>query len=206
MTTVAYDGYTLAADAQGTKDNSAGGKCPHCAGEVHETHHMRCKVVHPRNNLELTFNDQKIIAWAGAGDANLIEALGTALKAKIPIEEAARILSAFQRGLKRTASCTILLVTDQSVWSIKCSAFFAITVKEITEFPYAIGSGSPAARLAMRRYGLSAMAAVALAIDNDQYTGGTVSYIQCRNTTEHKVESYNYTEEDILELTNTNKE
>lgn len=201
MTTVAYDGFTLAADSQGTKDNSSGGSCPHCDSEVHQTHHNIRKV--HRGATDVFYNEQRVIGWAGAGDANLIDALGYALKEGIALTEAAKLIGQFMKGLRRSASCTLLIVTEVTVWEVRCNSYMTVKDKEITQFPYAIGSGAPAARLAMVRYGLSAPAAAALSIDSDEYSGGEVCYLQCRNTTEHKVESYTYTEEDILELVKT---
>lgn len=75
----------------------------------------------------------------------------------------------------------LLIVTTETVWEVETIGLGGVTIKEITDVPYAIGSGSPAAMVAMKRMGLSAPAAVGIAIDVDIGSGGEVCYIDCRS-------------------------
>ena len=76
-----------------------------------------------------------------------------------------------------------------------------ILSEKITEPYYAVGSGSKATLLGMKRMGRSAPAAVACGIDSDPGSCGEVCYVQCRgDVKENVIQRYTCTEEDIAEL------
>lgn len=73
--------------------------------------------------------------------------------------------------------------------------------EKITEPYYAVGSGSKATLLGMKRMGLSAPAAVTCGIDIDPGSGGEVCYVQYSgDVKESVIQRYTCTEEDIAEL------
>lgn len=202
MTTVAFDGVTLAVDSQTTQLSGIEGHCPSCDDHITRTHRYGYKLCVPRAAQKIHFKDQEVVAWSGTGMSKIIGAATRALRRGFDLLEALELIRAYANHM---GDSEIIIVTAVTVWQLSVSQK-ETKVIEVTKYPAAWGSGCPAARLAMNRLGLSAPAAVALAIDSDTYSGGAVRYTDCRNDVNGEIQSYTYTEEDILELINTNKE
>lgn len=192
MTTIAWDGDNLAADSQATRPIVGTAHCQRCDAKLDHAVNHRRKIHVPLKREEVLFNGQRIIAVAGAGEARLIDTYRVGLLNNVPVKTI-RLMSPSAKTI------VLLVVTEDTVWQIE-NTEATVTVNEVTQVPYAIGSGAPAALLAMKRLGLTAMAAVACAIDVDKYSGGAVNYLSCRGDADAKIEAYTYTPEDIAEL------
>jgi hypothetical protein len=199
MTTIAWDGTTLAADSQETHRAPLRGKCTNCDHEVGNLKTTITKIQLPKTPV--LFNGSPMLAWAGAGNGSLIDLYGVGINEGIAIDVLGRM--ACKVFLERTTkpSMTLVVVTDDTVWQVMWDQRVGSMMKEITEIPYSVGSGSKAAMLAMKRLGLSAMAATACGIDVDPHSSGEVCYVHCRGEErDDALLRYTYTEADMLEL------
>jgi hypothetical protein len=199
MTTVVYDGTTLATDSQNTGRGKTEHHCPKCTTNLYTTHSFRNKVRNPHGGKSITFHGEPIVAWASAGDLPLIKAIDTAISNHIDVHIAVSLISTSAGSHPRyQAGCSTIIVGVSKVWKIKIDGRVC-KVEEVTEFPVIIGSGSSAARVAIKRLGLTAVGAVGVAIDSDNGTGGEINYIDC-TAPDSKVLHYMWTEADTVEL------
>lgn len=173
MTTVVFDGITLAADSQGNyHQHGQPHTCPHCVGELKVTHSDVNKLVVPTRKV--MFRQQRVVAWAAAGTWNAMQAMGDALFNGVNLVTAHAIIK--KAGGKH--DCDMLIVTEESCWVVKCNA--AIVITEATEFPVGVGSGSPAAIFACKYLGWTAFGGVGAAMYSDKATGGRIHSYVCR--------------------------
>lgn len=199
MTTIAWDGDNLASDSQATRDFAGTGHCEHCDGRLRYIVTHYSKILAPSFKEEIFFKEQRVLAVAGAGDAGMAGLYRNGLLNGVALKVIHHMAYETHKNKSRCPTAVLLVVTTESVWEVEHTSPQA-KVKEVTQVPYAIGSGAPAALLAMKRLGLTAMAAVACAIDVDKYSGGAVNYLSCRGDAGAKIEAYTYTPEDIAEL------
>lgn len=195
MTTVVFDGVTLAADSQSNSHQS--GKphtCPHCVGELDVTHSHAEKITVP--SRPVMFKRQKVVAWGAAGTLKAMQALGDALLNGIPLPTAHAMIkkAAGQLG------CSFLIVTEDSCWNVVSNGE-GVKVNEVTEFPVALGSGTPAALFAGKYLGWTAFGAVGAALYSDKFTGGSIHSYVCRppegEALADKVSIHSWSEEEL---------
>jgi hypothetical protein len=200
MTTIAFDGVTLAADSQSTRQLPSKDKCMSCDVELTGTKRDVTKVnYYPR--LTITFQGEPVIAWAGAGNAPLIEMFSEGLRQGVEIKAIGKMAAKVNAERMTQPTMTMLVVTAFTCYEVQYHFRMGAQVKEITKFPYSIGSGSKAALLAMKRLGFTAPAAVACGIDVDPHSGGEVCYVNCRGKAkERELLRYTYSPADIDEL------
>lgn len=201
MTTVVFDGTILATDSQTTA--TAEGSCPHCEEKVHHLERDNPnKIRKPRN---AKFKGYRIIAYASAGHVPTIRACDRALFSEVDLQVAMEIFTGDNQtssNKKLSADCSILILTTGAWWQVEVhGGKVHIAQKYETDLPLFLGSGTPAARLAIKRLGLNAIGAMAVAIDADTYTGGRIAYIDISEETP-EIEYYLWTKEDTDELFN----
>lgn len=183
MTTVVFDGEFLATDSQSTRTVNAGvvsgEHCSKCSGELERTLSYRNKIVTPK---DATFNGERVIALAAAGAKPASDGLIHAIIKNVDVNVAMKIAGSFHgSGCGcHMPKCTILIVCETKVW-ILTSGKVRTTLKEVTEFPVAIGTGGNVARFAIKRLGYNAIGGVACAIDVDDGSGGNINYVNCRD-------------------------
>lgn len=158
MTTVAWDGVTLASDTQAS------------SGDVVCSHDEQ-KIYKPSDE-EWTVYGEKVIAIGCSGDCGAEMEIQDLLKNGLTY--ATEFLPTF------AFSCIAIVGSNRSYLITKGAGDTRANISpQIT--PYAIGSGGLIARVAMR-CGLSASDAVRIAIDLDCYSGGRVDeFTACKN-------------------------
>lgn len=199
MTTIAWDGIYLAADSQSTRDFPGTGHCEHCNESLSKTVNSVRKILVPSEKDNVFFREQKLIAVGGAGDSGFVGLYRMGIINNVPLGTIYTMAHELHKNKANTPTAVLLVVTDVAVWEVRHTKFQA-RAEEITQVPYAIGTGDAAAMLAMKRLGLTAMAAVGCAIDVDPFSGGEVSYVSCRDEVSSKVQKYKWTPEDIDEF------
>lgn len=208
MTTVIYHEGILAADQRTTHGGDGFGcahrkrHCSKCATPTEKTFSYRSKVEAFRRPMDdRKFNGEHIIAWATSGCGVTGEAFDKAIKKGMNLSHAADMCSAI-RGIGKGRSCRAILVTTEKVYEVKFGNLFSW--KEVTEFPFAIGSGGAAAELAAKRFGYTAQGAVACAMDVDDSTGGKINYVVCREEAgevTRQIEEIEYSKEELFNET-----
>lgn len=174
MTTAVFDGKYLAADTRVTSSiPEMHRSCPSCEKEICKTHGVVKKLAMPPSGKAF-LNGQKIIAYAGAGSLKSMRAYSRALDKSLPLEDVHNIIK-IAGGMN---DCSVIVVTEQSCWLV--TTYQALTVKEVTEFPVAIGSGLPLALFACNYLNMMAFGAVGAASMGDPSTGGDIHYVDCR--------------------------
>jgi hypothetical protein len=199
MTTIAWDGATLAADSWESRRAPTRGKCSNCEQEVGRLKSTITKIQLPKHPV--LFNGSPLLALAGAGNGSLIDLYAVGINEGIGADVLGRMACKVFEERPTKPSMSLVVITDATAWEIMWDQRVGTMLKEITQIPYSVGSGSKAAMLAMKRLGLTAMAAVACGIDVDPSSGGEVCYVHCRG--EEKADAllrYTYTEADVLEL------
>lgn len=201
MTTIAFDGTYLAADtrtthAGGAPETARSKRCTVCDGHADTTFSYARKLERSFPRKPVVFQGESVKAWGTAGCGSMGRAFDQAMKSGLDMEALSTVLS-FVHGHSGHA----LVITEENVYDITFGKMWRC--KKITELPYAIGSGGKAAMLAMKRFGYSAMGAVACAADVDKSTGGDIHYYNCRWVRSDEelaptVETINYTEEELF--------
>lgn len=153
----------------------------------------------PTKRKEVMFHGERVVAWASAGELPVIQALDVALLNGVDVHIATQILGAANRSTAHGGpSCSTIIVGVTKAWAMNINGL-KCKVEEITKLPHVIGSGSSAARFAMKRMGLNAIGAVAAAMDSDTGSGGDINYIDC-TVEDPVVQHYTWTEENTVEL------
>lgn len=199
MTTIAWDGTTLAADSKESCNKPTRDHCDHCNNRINSVYREVTKIQLPKRP-GILFRGQELVAWAGSGNGPIIEMYGVGLRDGVDILTIGRMANSVYRERHVKPHLTLLVITTESAYQVTWAENAGSIVKEITTIPYSIGSGSKAATLAMKRLGLTAMAAVACAIDVDPSSGGDVCYVHCRGEQERTLLRYAYTPTDVDEL------
>jgi hypothetical protein len=204
MTTIVYDGTTLASDSQTTGSNPrmAKSSCPSCKSALTETHSFRNKIQVPKLRKTVMFHGEQVVAWASAGSLEVIQALDIALHNGIDVHHAANMIGLANHSspVKGGPSCSTIIVGKTKTWLLNITGL-KCNVKEVDKLPCVVGSGSSAARFALNRLNLNAIGAVAAAMDSDTGSGGDINYIDC-TVEDPAVQHYSWTEEDTAELIN----
>lgn len=200
MTTVVYDGNILAADSQSTKRQRSGSHCPDCNTNLTSTHRFRNKIRNGHSKKIIKFNDEVVKAWASAGNVPTILALDVAITNNVDIHVAVSMLNWGDKGEMHShqVGCSTIIIGEKSVWKMIIDGQ-SLKIELVKEFPVIVGSGSSVASLAIKRLGLNAIGALALAIDSDKYSGGNINYIDF-SVDDHSVQQYNWTGTDTDEL------
>lgn len=152
MTTIAWDGKVLAADGRAT------------SAHIIESNN-RQKIFPAKRGMVL--KGSPIVCWGFAGDATGIQLI------KEWIETDADAPSEFPEEFK----FNLLVITESSVWELHSGFYGWYEIDDKT----AIGSGEEFAISAMA-LNRTAVAAIQHAITLDAFSGGTISYINCRDS------------------------
>jgi hypothetical protein len=179
MTTVCYDGKILAADSRATASTSSDKdyKCSHC-GE--SAHHVREDAVKIHGDFgALKYRGELIYAMAGSGASTDIDKMVRLVKEGEDLDELYRISALLSTG--RVIEASFLVVTEQSVFRINYpdGKRKAEVTKDGRDIKIAIGSGTKAADVAMKIFGLNATEAVMCAAVVDKGTGGDIRWVDC---------------------------
>lgn len=151
MTTVAWDGRTLASDSQAS------------AGDAVCTLREQ-KLFYPRDNEEWVVNGERILAIGYSGDCG----------AEFEVQDLMRSGLTYASTFNPKSEFSALAVAGAGrVWIISKGTDNAHASISLQLDPYAIGSGGMIARTAMR-CGKHAIDAVQVAIEMDVYSGGKV--------------------------------
>jgi len=176
MTTVVFDGVTLAADSQRSRGMGSGDRhCVHCKESINATASFVEKLQVPKKAV--SFQGERVVAVATAGTVNLTQGLVHAIFTGMDLDAAIELLKATTTENQTLPTGTVLVLTKESFFELKMGIKHKFTVKKITKFPYFAGSGADVARCGMDMLGLSAAKAVQLARQYDKATGGEVRYI-----------------------------
>lgn len=173
MTTVVYDGETLAADTQSTSksDGTLCGRCGEDSVDRIRTNVRKIWLVKKREG-------NKILAWAGSGRLNYLDAIARAINNGIDPKTFLESLMPLV-GPGSGINGNLLYITTEVPHRAYKISYEGRDVREeeITGKVTAIGSGTPAALGAHQWLGANAVEMVAMAIDSDIYSGGNVTSI-----------------------------
>lgn len=170
MTTVAWDGKTLAVDRLSTRTLTNPIYCQDCDSESNTQYRLVKKLAVNKNPSKHIFGDKPIVlGFAGCSETCRI------LSALIVTGASEETIRAVMKPSPLLRSVSMLAVTDGKGYKITFDDS-AFGYKEVTA-PYAIGSGATAAKFAMGVLGMDAPSAIAASIEADDYTGGGVAYI-----------------------------
>lgn len=179
MTTVAWDGKTLASDSLVTItdtnwDNSPQ-MCPECDHDLRRTHGVRVKIVDLRKS-EIFVNGSRCLALGSSGGLTALKIVKSLLEmcSNIKLSNELRFLDAVKSPLKKYTSEHLLICEDKVI-----RLGITPSSETITDYPLdsklSIGTGSSAALAAMKVFGGHAVDAVDLARFVDEYTGGAIN-------------------------------
>jgi hypothetical protein len=155
MTTIAWDGSTLAADSQST------------SGDVICSLKEK-KIYQPSESGTWTVNGETVWAIGCSGDCGAEEELQAIMETGL--NYATQFLPTFSFTALAIVGKERAFIISKDKGEDRASISLQLD-------PYAIGSGSMIARAAMR-CGKSAIEAVHVAIEMDVYSGGMVDYIK----------------------------
>lgn len=201
MTTVVFYEGVLATDSQSTGPSVEEGHCPSCDESLSRVHSYRNKIMLPVK--EIKYQDEVIIAWAGSGSANMIKAFTLALQSGLVPKLAAHMVNVAINGDRpkgsSRATATILMVCTESVWVMDLGRP-TFHIHKQAKFPVIIGSGTPAARFALKHLNATAVGGIVAAIEGDDYSGGEINYLDCWGEMpegeERKVGHFKWTDDD----------
>lgn len=204
MTTVVFYEGILASDSQTTGPGVQDGHCPSCDEQLDRTHSYRNKVIAAAPGIK--FGDEEIRGWAGSGNSSMIKAFTLALQKGMEVKVAYHLVNTAingdrARGQNRITA-TILLVGATSVWTIELGKPTFHAHKQ-NSFPVIIGSGTPAARFAIKHLNATAVGGIVAAIEGDIYSGGEINYLDCWGEMpegeERKASHFKWTDDDTRE-------
>lgn len=205
MTTVVFDGITLASDSQTTASltrSLTSQHCPGCDEPLNKMHSFRNKLVIGYRK-QITFRDEIVIAYAGSGSVGMIKALGHALEKGIALQEVAAMVNMVSGRLNEhngQGDASLLIVGQKTVWRVNVERN-STAIEKITKFPVAIGSGGKLALMGINRLGFNSVGGIACAIDGDDASGGNINYYNCREKVlEETISCYPWTKKDTDEL------
>jgi hypothetical protein len=161
--------------------------------------HNKLKVIRRERN-PTSFKASPIVAYAGAGSKDSIYAIGLGLENNVRTDVIGKMISHARGDSNAGRECSLLVVTEASVWHLSLGKMI-IKVKEITSFPFAIGSGTSVTKFAMENMGATAFGAVACAINADKSSGGKINLYNCREPDRApRSEEHDVTAEDFLAI------
>lgn len=176
MTTVVYDGKVLAADSLTTVGNQIGhSKCAHCDEDsVGVLIRRTPKIVMAEKGEK--YNDQKIIALAGAGlskvSAGIIEFVLKGEDPETHVRNARKLGASFYKS----SPTVVIILTDEEVFTLKLAdGVITETSSPLGKFK-AWGSGARAAEIG-ELMGFNAVNCVLLASLADPHTGGNITWV-----------------------------
>lgn len=181
MTTVIYDGKYLASDSRSTSPN-AQHECPKCQHESERSTNKAKKINAAYSHSK--FRGERIVAIGQAGVAAFSSKLvSMLLRDGIDLEAVYKSFRALSIQTSVPES-TLIVVTTQSVFRIESDNGRPddLHVKrfERTEV-VAAGSGGKAAHMAVSSFAMNAMRAIEETCKYDQYSGGTIKYVDCND-------------------------
>jgi hypothetical protein len=191
MTTVAYDGKTLAADSRATYqgDNHT---CVNCAHEGPARKEDATKLTLMTGMVK--FRDEKVLAVGQAGSQVLSRDLIKVLQSGEDLEQTYKHFRMF--GARAVANkSSLIIVTVKSVYVVKAEE--KMDVKKYTRNELvSIGSGKVGALMSMNMMGRTAAAAVTDVKQFDEATGGPVFVVDLTKS-ELKIDRYTGPETDV---------
>lgn len=185
MTTIVFDGKTLAVDSQTTsaRPTQPGQKCGHCQKDLKVIKHTD-KLRFPKEVVD--FQGEHVLVVTGAGRRSWTNGIFRAICSETDLTKLGYILSGFDdepdnRLLNQLDGEALVLTVTGKLWSIRQKRG-EIKTTQITEFPYHAGSGSDVTKVAIGYMGLGVLDAVALAVEIDSASGGRVCYVSIGDT------------------------
>lgn len=179
MTTVVFYNNVLAADSRMSVSGSTEKEPTPVNDDV-----LKIKVV----NNGVTFRDDKVLAIAGAGVAASVARLMDIIPTTNQLEE--DYLTAIKFNPDLRLSFSILIVGQKKNYVVRPvsktndkdnTVLRKLSVVEYTKKELVVlGSGGPAARLSVIKYGSDAITAIKDSIIGDQCSGGLVRYINTK--------------------------
>lgn len=184
MTTIVFDGTTLAADTLGTNTKSKH-FCKDCDKVINKQTRIK-KILIVESGA--TYSNSKILAIAGAGHFKITSVITNILMNE---EHPTKVINTINKYTKTfSEGYGIVVVLTEKGFHEMAIEDGSITYKRITKFPYAIGSGGKAALMAMKLQEVSPMEAIKLTSIIDEYTGKTVHYCTREDATNGKIHIY----------------
>lgn len=175
MTTVVFDGKVLAADSKRRVVRKKKGdveNCSSCNEPIYDTVKSAVKIKLAPEGVK--YKGDVVVAVATIGSGNCSSGLQEALFNNFDLHDAVRYALAFTAANRFSAyEGGLVILTKKKLFEAIVSDS-SLRVTEITKFPYAVGTGSQAALVAMNYMGFTAVESVMVAIDTDQYSGGDV--------------------------------
>lgn len=184
MTTVAYDGKTIAADSRITTHNKRH-TCIKCNTTDKARLDESIKIVLARGK---TFRGEKILGIGRAGSVSVTQDLIKVIRTGVDIEVAYKHFRMF--GVELSGSSHLLIVTDKSVFHITVDDEPEMKIERFErDVKIAIGHGRMGALVAMNSMGKSAADAIIEVSKFDDSTGGPVNIMDFSEE-EPKVKPY----------------
>lgn len=172
MTTVAYDGKTMAADSRLTYSGRKH-TCKDCKATNQAILDESIKIVLARGK---SFRGEKILAIGRAGATHLTSDLIKVLRSDEDFEQTYKHFRMFQTEINATAD--LLVVTEKSLFHVRAENDPAMVItRHERDVKIAIGSGRIGALVAMKTIGTSAANAIVEVSKHDNGTGGPVNFI-----------------------------
>lgn len=173
MTTVVWDGQTLAVDTQTTVSSIRGAdNCNQCGKNSNhrEFNDSKLTVGYPKTSK---FRGEQVLATAALGDHEFCVTLVAQLKQGRDIE--LQIKSAEQLDLLGNVQAALVILTELDIWEFDINTG-TLEVICHDDKPLALGSGRSLARMALNDLSGSAVGIIEAAIKHDDYTGGDVMW------------------------------
>jgi len=174
MTTVVFDGYTLAADKRSTKANTIH-DCIHCGEITADGNVVKDKIIVPKKPL--TFRDENVLAMACSG-SSIYRKIISKLMTELP--DLGNIVSiAMDLAPVGKFHVHFIILTDKRCYKI--AIMDGTKVKELDfnkDIFIAIGSGAVAAEIGHKEFNLNAKASIEFASKYDPHTSKeTTSFV-----------------------------
>lgn len=180
MTTCAYDGQYLATDSRSTNGMASrkSYKCSHCGEESQRVNDEAIKIY--GDFADKKYRDELIYAVAGSGSSSDISKVVDLIQKGENLDEIYRVLQVVMDH-RPAFDASFIIVTEKSVFVLKNNQDtkkVAVKRHERNE-KVAIGSGSTAARFAMKSLNMTSMEAVMASTIGDEHTGGNIRWVDC---------------------------
>lgn len=179
MTTIVYDGNSLAADSRAT------GRPLHICEHCENASPMRTnasKKIHTNFTATTLFRKERVIAVGGSGSVRELSGALELLRREIDIESVYKGLVSWQGATKRNTfsdevSFALLIVTEKTLFKFDMSHNTLLITRHVLSDKMAIGSGSKAALTWLSFPGINSALAVYGASLVDKGTGGDITQL-----------------------------
>jgi len=182
MTTIAFDGNTLATDRRSSRPTPDNVHCPKCEEDITHTGQETNKIYLPKG---ASFKGSKVYAIASMGAQVTSTGLKTCIAGGIDLDTANTMLKAFQSTGSFTPYGGVAVWCEKGFYEVMLHKN-KLKVTEITKFPYTVGSGGDLAKMAMELLGADPDMAVAIASRYDIGSGGGVNLVMLDDAGEPK--------------------